>query len=37
LALWGRAAGSPAEAEPIGARAFDDLFELIGDRPLGIH
>jgi aldose 1-epimerase len=33
----GRSTQTPAEAEPIGARAFDDLFELTGDRHLGIQ
>jgi hypothetical protein len=27
----------PAEAEPIGARTYDDLFELTGERHLGIQ
>jgi aldose 1-epimerase len=33
----GRSTEAPAEAEPIGARTFDDLFELIGDRRLVIQ
>ena len=33
----GRSTEAPAEAEPIGARTYDDLFELIGDRHLGIQ
>jgi galactose mutarotase-like enzyme len=33
----GQSTEAPAEAEPIGARTFDDLFELIGDRHLGIQ
>jgi Aldose 1-epimerase len=33
----GRGTDAPAEAEPIGARTYDDLFELTGDRRLGIQ
>jgi aldose 1-epimerase len=33
----GQSAEAPAESEPIGARSFDDLFELIGDRRLAIQ
>jgi aldose 1-epimerase len=33
----GRSTQAPAEAEPIGARTFDDLFELTGERRLGIQ
>jgi aldose 1-epimerase len=33
----GRAAEAPAEAEPIGSRTFDDLFELTGERRLAIQ
>jgi galactose mutarotase-like enzyme len=33
----GRSTDLPAEAEPIRARTYDDLFELIGDRRLGIQ
>jgi aldose 1-epimerase len=33
----GQSTEAPAEAEPIGARTFDDLFELIGDRRLAIQ
>jgi aldose 1-epimerase len=33
----GRSVEAPAEAEPIGARTFDDLFELVGDRRLAIQ
>ena len=33
----GRSTEAPAEADPIGARTFDDLYELIGDRRLGIQ
>jgi aldose 1-epimerase len=33
----GRSTEAPAEADPIGVRTFDDLFELIGDRRLGIQ
>jgi aldose 1-epimerase len=33
----GRSAEAPAEAEPIGARTYDDLFEVTGDRRLGIQ
>jgi galactose mutarotase-like enzyme len=33
----GRSSGEPAEAEPIAARTYDDLFELTGDRRLGIQ
>lgn len=33
----GRSTPAPAEAEPIGARTYDDLFELTGQRRLGIQ
>ena len=33
----GRSTPAPAEAEPIGARTYDDLFELTGERRLGIQ
>jgi galactose mutarotase-like enzyme len=33
----GRSTEAPAEAEPIGARTYDDLFELTGARRLGIE
>jgi aldose 1-epimerase len=33
----GQSTEAPAGAEPIGARSFDDLFELIGERRLGIQ
>jgi aldose 1-epimerase len=33
----GHSTQAPAEAEPIGTRTFDDLFELTGDRHLGIQ
>jgi len=33
----GRSTQAPAKAEPIGARTYDDLFELTGERRLGIQ
>jgi galactose mutarotase-like enzyme len=33
----GTSTEAPAEAEPIGARTYDDLFELTGGRRLGIE
>jgi aldose 1-epimerase len=33
----GRSAEAPAEGEPIGARTYDDLFELAGDRRLALQ
>jgi aldose 1-epimerase len=33
----GRSTEEPAEAEPIGARTYDDLFELTGERRLAVQ
>jgi galactose mutarotase-like enzyme len=33
----GRSAEAPAEAAPIGSRTYDDLFELTGERGLGVE
>lgn len=33
----GRGVDVPAEAEPIGARTFDDLFELVGSRRIALE